>query len=110
MLPGPDRSGTTAVGIRSSGRSSRARNARANRSLVGTVVAAVAEVGRGVRGGDAVERGAERLMQGVLVARGHPAQLGLDLRPGGLDRAQVRRIGRQVAVGETRTVQQLAYP
>jgi len=33
---------------------------RANRALVGTIVATVAEVGPGVLGGDAVERGAER--------------------------------------------------
>src|SRR3954464_5475112 len=34
--------------------------ARANRALVGTIVATVAEVGPGILGGDAVERGAER--------------------------------------------------
>jgi hypothetical protein len=35
-------------------------SARAYRGLVGTFVAAVTEVGRGVRGRDPVERGAER--------------------------------------------------
>src|SRR5690348_7828377 len=81
---------------------------RANRGLVGTVVAAMPKVGAGVLGGDAVERGAERPLEGVLVARRDPTQLGLDLRPGRLDRAQVRRIGRQVAVGEAGAVEQLA--
>src|SRR5690348_3299116 len=72
---------------------------RANRELVGTLVAAVAEAGPGVGGGDAVEGGAERLVQGVLVPRRDAAQLGLDLGPRRLDRAQVGRVGRQVAVG-----------
>src|SRR5690348_13131762 len=73
---------------------------RANRTLVGTLVAAVAEVGPGVRGGDAVERGAERPVQLRRGTRGDPAQLGLHLGPGGLDRVEVRRVGGQVAVGE----------
>src|SRR3954466_9731790 len=47
-----------------------------NRPLVGTIVAAVAEVGPGVRGGDAIERRAEPPVQGVLVPRRDPAQLG----------------------------------
>src|SRR5690349_24686877 len=82
---------------------------RANRGLAGTLVSAVAEVGGGVRGRDPVERRAERPVRGVLVARRDPAQLGLDLRPGRLDRAQVGRVGRQVAVGEAGAAQQLAY-
>src|SRR4051812_24185381 len=68
-------------------------NVRANRNLVGTVIAAVAEVGPGILGGDAVERRAERPVQGVDVASRHAAQLALHLRPGRLDRAQVGRVG-----------------
>src|SRR3954471_16472891 len=79
--------------------------ARANRGLAGTLVSAVAEVGGGVCGRDPVERRAERPVQGVLVAHRDPAQLGLHLRPGRLDRAQVGRVGRQVAVGEAGAVQ-----
>src|SRR3954451_3943727 len=71
---------------------------RANRRLVRTVIAAVAEVGPGILGGDAVERRADRPVQGVDVASGHAAQLTLHLRPGRLDRAQVGRVGGQVAV------------
>src|SRR3954463_4329546 len=41
-------------------RPNRGCSTRANRGLVGTVVAAMAEVGPGVLGRDAVERGAER--------------------------------------------------
>src|SRR5689334_2134607 len=46
-----------------------ARDPRAKRELVGMLVAAVAEVGPGIRGGDAVEGGAERLVRGVPVPR-----------------------------------------
>src|SRR5689334_24921828 len=82
---------------------------RAKRELVGMLVAAVAEVGPGVRGGDAVEGGAERPVQGVLVPRRDAAQLGLHPGPRRLDRAQVRRVGRQVAVREAGAVEQLPH-
>src|SRR3954451_1239018 len=53
--------------------------ARANRRLVRTVIAAVAEVGPGILGGDAVERRADRPVQGVDAASRQAAQLALHL-------------------------------
>src|SRR3954469_20946699 len=85
------------------------RSTRANRRLAGTLVAAVAEVGRCVLDGDAVERRAERPVQLLRGARRDPTQLGLDLRAGRLERPQGRRVGRQVAVGEAGPVQQLPH-
>ena len=54
------RSSRFAVATRPARRSGSRPSPRAYRGLVGTFVAAVTEVGRGVRGRDPVERGAER--------------------------------------------------
>src|SRR5690242_17683703 len=70
----------------------------AYRRLVGTGIAAVSEEGRGILSGDAVECGSKRLLQRLDGARSDPAQIGLHLGPARFDRAEVRAVGRQVAI------------
>src|SRR3954462_13131908 len=77
----------------------------ANRGSLETVIPAVPEEACGILCGDAAECRTDRCMQGVDRARTDLAQLGLELGPGGLDRAQIRAVGRQVAIGEPRTLE-----
>src|SRR3954451_12618901 len=81
------------------------RRAIANRGSLETVIPAVPEEACGILCGDAAECRTDRCMQGVDRARTDLAQLGLELGPGGLDRAQIRAVGRQVAIGEPRTLE-----
>src|SRR5690349_24395266 len=75
-------------------------SATAYRRLVGTGIAAVSEEASGILSGDTVESGRKRLLQCLDGARRDPAQIGLHLGPGGLDRAEVGAVGRQVAIGK----------
>src|SRR4051794_4739837 len=72
----------------------------ADRRLVGTSIAAVSEEASGILSGDAVESGSERLLQCLNSARGDPAEVGFHLGPSGFDRAEVRTVGRQIAIGK----------
>src|SRR3954464_10071168 len=74
--------------------------ATADRRLVGTSIAAVSEEASGILSGDAVESGSERLLQCLNSARGDPAEVGFHLGPSGFDRAEVRTVGRQIAIGK----------
>src|SRR3954454_20002653 len=71
-----------------------------DRRLVGTSIAAVSEEASGILSGDAVESGSERLLQCLNSARGDPAEVGFHLGPSGFDRAEVRTVGRQIAIGK----------
>src|SRR5689334_1981751 len=73
---------------------------RASRRLVGTGIAAVSEEASGILSSDTVERGRKRLLQCLDGARRDPAQIGLHLGPGGLDRAEVGAVAGQVAIGK----------
>src|SRR6478752_222160 len=72
----------------------------ANRRLVGTGIAAVSEEGGGILSGDAVERGSKRLSKSLDGARSDPPQIGLHLSPARLDRAEVRAVAGQIAIGK----------
>src|SRR5689334_21909430 len=72
----------------------------AYRRLVGTGIAAVSEEASGILSSDTVESGRKRLLQCLDGARRDPAQIGLHLGPGGLDRAEVGAVGRQIAIGQ----------
>src|SRR5690349_20422496 len=72
----------------------------AYRRLVGSSIAAVSEEASGILSSDTVERGRERLFKSLDGARRDPAQIGLRLGPGGLDRAEVGAVGRQIAIGK----------
>jgi len=72
----------------------------AHRRLVGTSIAAVSEEASGILSGDAVERGSKCLLQRLDGARGDPAQIGFHLGPTRFDRAQVRAVAGQVAIGK----------
>src|SRR5690242_4065129 len=76
------------------------QNATAYRRLVGTGIATVSEAASGILSGDAVERGGKRLFKGFDSTCADPAQIGFHLGPGGFDRAEVRTVGRQVAIGK----------
>src|SRR3954466_5881144 len=68
-------------------------------------VAGEAEPAPGVLGGDGGERGAERLLEGLLRAGADRAQARLELGPGPLDGVEVGRVGREIAVGEPGAVE-----
>src|SRR3954454_15713929 len=72
----------------------------AYRRLVGTSIAAVPEEASGILSGDAVEGGSKRLLQGLEGVRGDPPQVGFHLGPSGFNRAEVRAVGRQIAIGQ----------
>src|SRR6476469_3722960 len=72
----------------------------AYRRLVGIGIATMSEEGGGILSGDAVERGSERLLQRLDGACGDPAQIGLHLGPARLDRAEVRAVAGQIAIGK----------
>src|SRR3954469_5914225 len=72
----------------------------AYRRLVGTSIAAVPEEASGILSGDAVEGGSKRLLQGLEGVRGDPPQMGFHLGPSGFNRAEVRAVGRQIAIGK----------
>src|SRR5690242_21901171 len=72
----------------------------ADRRSVGTGIAAMSEEGSGILSGDAVERGRECLFQSLDGACGDPAEVGFHLGPTRLDRAEVRTVGRQIAIGK----------
>src|SRR5690349_8991626 len=72
----------------------------AYRRLVGTGIAAVSEEASGILSSDTVESGRKRLLQCLDGARRDPAQIGLHLGPGGLDRAEVGAVAGQVAIGK----------
>src|SRR6476660_6055613 len=72
----------------------------ANRMLVGTGIAAVSEEGGGILSGDAVERGSKRLSKSLDGARSDPPQIGLHLGPARFDRAEVRAVAGQIAIGK----------
>src|SRR5690349_13965167 len=76
------------------------RAVTAYRRLVGTGIAAVSEEASGILSSDTVESGRKRLLQCLDGARRDPAQIGLHLGPGGLDRAEVGAVGRQIAIGK----------
>src|SRR6185437_3955240 len=80
--------------------SCRHREATANRRLVGTGIAAVSEEGGGILSGDAVERGSKRLSKSLDGARSDPPQIGLHLSPARFDRAEVRAVAGQIAIGK----------
>src|SRR5690242_9692255 len=85
---------------RHASRCSVASQATAYRRLVGTGIAAVSEEASGILSSDTVESGRKRLLQCLDGARRDPAQIGLHLGPGGLDRAEVGAVGRQIAIGK----------
>jgi hypothetical protein len=60
----------------------------------------VPEEAGGILSGDTVESGSKRLLQRLDGARGDPPQIGLHLGPSGFDRAQVRTVGGQIAIGK----------
>src|SRR5690349_11490442 len=72
----------------------------AYRRLVGTGIAAVSEEAPGILSGDAIESGSNRLLQRLDSARGDPPQIGFHFGPSGFDRAQVRAVGGQIAIGK----------
>src|SRR5215212_2344914 len=72
----------------------------ANRRLVGTSIATVSEEASGILSRDTIESGSKCLLQSLDGARGDPAQIGFHLGPTGFDRAQVRTVAGQVAIGE----------
>src|SRR3954464_13341002 len=72
----------------------------AYRRLVGTGIAAVPEEAFGILSGDAVERGSECLLQRLDGTRGMPPQIGFHLGPSGFDRAEIRTVGGQIAIGK----------
>ena len=58
------------------------------------------EEASGILSGDAIEGGSKRLLQRLDNARGGPAQIGFHLGPSGFDRAEVRALGGQIAIGK----------
>src|SRR6185295_12868530 len=74
--------------------------ATAYRRLVGTGIAAVSEEAGGILSGDAVERGSKRLSKSLDGARSDPPQIGLHLSPARFDRAEVRAVAGQIAIGK----------
>ena len=72
----------------------------ANRRSVGTSIATVSEEAGDILSGDTVESRSERLFQSLDGARADPPQIGFHPGPGGLDRAEVGTVGRQIAIGE----------
>src|SRR3954449_8208206 len=72
-------------------------------------VAGEAEPAAGILRGDGRERRAEGGLQGLLGAGADRPQPGLELGPGRLDRAHVRRVGRQVAVARPGAAERLAH-
>src|SRR3954454_689414 len=72
----------------------------ANRRSVGTSRATVSEEVGGMLSSDAAKSGSERLFKSLDGVRGDAPQIGLHLGPSGLDRAQVRTVGGQKAIGE----------
>src|SRR5689334_16291151 len=91
---GPDKPGHD-------GKKARSVSTTANHRSVGTGIATVSEEGSGILSGDAVERGSECVLQRLDGACGDPAEVGFHLGPGGLDRAEVRAIAGQVAIGKS---------
>src|SRR5689334_4215833 len=77
----------------------------ADRRSVGTGIAAMPEEGSGILSGDAVERGSQRLLQRLDGARGDPAKVGFHLGPARLDRAEVRAVAGQVAIGKAGSIE-----
>src|SRR4051812_42556441 len=77
-----------------------ALDATAHRRLVGTSIAAVSEEASGILSGDAIEGGSQRLLQRLDRARGDPAQISFHFGPSGFDRAEVRAVGGQIAIGK----------
>src|SRR5690349_14636636 len=75
--------------------------ATANHRSVGTDIATVSEEGSGILSGDAVERGSECVLQRLDGACGDPAEVGFHLGPARLNRAEVRTIAGQVAIGKS---------
>src|SRR3954447_22416329 len=80
--------------------SSMAAVATADRRSVRTGIAAMSEEGDGILSGDGFERGSQRLLQCLDAARGDPAKVGFHFGPAWLDRAKVRAIAGQVAIGK----------
>src|SRR4051794_31487528 len=72
----------------------------AHRRLVRTSIAAVSEEASGILSGDAIEGGSQRLLQRLDRARGDPAQISFHFGPSGFDRAEVRAVGGQIAIGK----------
>src|SRR5689334_16092067 len=72
----------------------------ADRRSVGTGIAAMSEEGSGILSSDAVERRSECLLQRLDGACGDPAEVGFHLGPAGFDRAQVRAVAGQIAIGK----------
>src|SRR5689334_13077641 len=72
----------------------------ANHRSVGTDIATVSEEGSGILSGDAVERGSECVLQRLDGACGDPAEVGFHLGLARLNRAEVRTIAGQVAIGK----------
>src|SRR5689334_24297754 len=73
----------------------------ANHRSVGTGIATVSEEGSGILSGDAVERGSECVLQRLDGACGDPAEVGFHLGPARLNRAEVRAIAGQAAIGKS---------
>jgi hypothetical protein len=82
---------------------------RANRRLIGTSIAGVAEEASGVVLSDGGERWAESGVEGILRARCGLAQDALHLGPGGFDRVEVGRVARKVEIGEAGAVEERAH-
>src|SRR3954466_9261867 len=82
-----------------------AARVRADCGSVRGGVAGEAEPAPGILGGDGGERGAERLLEGLLRAGADRAQARLELGPGPLDGVEVGRVGREIAVGEPGAVE-----
>src|SRR6478609_1154540 len=81
-------------------RRSRSGRTTADRRLVGIGIATMSEEGSGILSGNAVASGSECLLQRLDGARGDPAEVGFHLGPARLDRAEVRAVAGQIAIGK----------